>query len=275
MLRAWRALPALVILAGCSQPRTEPPAPTTTAPVAKASAGGEHGHKASQHGGIIVSIGADSYHAEAVFEKGGVLRLYMLGKDESKVLEIDAQPLAAFAKAEGDAEAEPVTLKPDPTADDARGKTSRFVAHLPKSLAGKKLDVTVPSVRIAGERFRLAFQSNPTKEDHDGMPVGVAAGDERKLYLTPGGKYTPDDIKANGNKTASEKFKGIKAVHDMRPKPGDPVCPITMTKANDKFAWVVGGQTYTFCCPPCVDEFVQTAKEKPDEIKEPDFYRKK
>ncbi|MFO0841973.1 MAG: hypothetical protein U0797_06165 [Gemmataceae bacterium] len=241
----------------------------------KASADGEHGHKVSQHGGTIVSIGADSYHAEAVFEKGGTLRLYMLGKDESKVLEIDAQPLTAYAKAEGDAEAELVVLKPDPAAEDAKGMTSRFVARLPGSLVGKKLDVTVPAVRIGGERFRLAFQSNPPKEGHDDMPTGVAGDDERKLYLTPGGKYTADDIKANGKVTASEKFKGVKAVHDMKPKAGEPVCPITMTKANDKFAWVVGEQTYTFCCPPCVDEFVQLAKEKPDEIKEPDFYRKR
>jgi YHS domain-containing protein len=275
MLRAWRILPALALLAGCAQQSGTPPAATTATPVAKASAGGEHGHKASQHGGIIVSIGADSYHAEAVFEKGGALRLYMLGKDESKVLEIDAQPLTAYAKAEGDAEAEPVTLQPDPTPEDAKGKTSRFAARLPMPLVGKKLDVTVPSVRIGGERFRLAFQSNPAGEGHGDMPVGVAGDDERKLYLTPGGKYTADDIKANGNVTASEKFKGLKAVHNMKPRPGEPVCPITQTKANDKFAWVVGGQTYTFCCPPCVDEFVQLAKEKPNEIKEPGYYRKK
>jgi YHS domain-containing protein len=266
MLRAWHALPALALLAGCSQPKPEQASP---------AAAGEHGHKASQHGGIIVPIGGDSYHAEAVFEKGGKLRLYMLGRDESKVLEVDAQPLTAYAKAEGDAEAEPVTFRPDPADGDADGKTSRFVADLPKGLVGKKLDVTIPSIRIAGERFRLAFQSNPPRGDHDGMPAGVAGDEERNLYLTPGGRYTADDIKANGGVTASEKFKGIKAVHDMRPKPGEPVCPITMTKANDKFAWVVGGQTYTFCCPPCVDEFVQLAKEKPDEIMAPDFYRKK
>ena len=39
-----------------------------------------------------------------------------------------------------------------------------------------------------------------------------------------------------------------------------------MTKANPKFTWIINGQAYQFCCPPCVDEFVQLAKEKPDEI---------
>jgi hypothetical protein len=106
------------------------------------------------------------------------------------------------------------------------------------------------------------------------MPARVAADEERKLYLTPGGKYTEADIKANGNKTASEKFQGVTASHDLRPKAGDKLCPITLTKANPKFTWVVGGKAYEFCCPPCVDEFVQTAKEKPDEVKEPGAYVK-
>jgi YHS domain-containing protein len=108
-----------------------------------------------------------------------------------------------------------------------------------------------------------------------GMPIKVADEQERKLYLTPGGKYTEADIKANGNQTASERFKGVKAEHDLHPKAGDAICPITFTKANTCFPWVIGGKTYTFCCPPCVDEFLATAKEKPEEIKEPDYYKKK
>ena len=63
--------------------------------------------------------------------------------------------------------------------------------------------------------------------------------------------------------------------HDLRPKSGDKICPITLTKANAKFSWVIDGKTYEFCCPPCVDEFVALAKEKPDEIEAPEFYRKK
>ena len=59
----------------------------------------EHAHVAGAHGGIIVSLGRDSYHVEAVFEKGGLLHLYMLGSDESKVQEVDAQELTAYVKA--------------------------------------------------------------------------------------------------------------------------------------------------------------------------------
>ena len=103
----------------------------------------------------------------------------------------------------------------------------------------------------------------------------VTDDEERKLYLTPGGVYTDADIAANGSATASQKFKGIKAAHDVKPQPGDKLCPISMTKANPKFSWVVGGKVYEFCCPPCVDEFLALAKEKPAEVKPPDFYIKK
>jgi YHS domain-containing protein len=237
---------------------------------------GEHAHAPSAHGGIIVEIGRDNYHLEAVFEKGGKLKLYMLGRDETKVQDVETQTLAAYVKAEGDAEAAPIEAKPEPQPGDKPGATSLFVAELPKSLAGKRVEVTIPALRVEGERFRVAFKSSPPAETSDhGMPAKVDDAEERKLYLTPGGKYTEADVKANGNVVASEKFKGIKATHDVKPKPGDKLCPISMTKANPKFSWVIGGKTYEFCCPPCVDEFVAMAKEKPDEIKEPEFYLKK
>jgi hypothetical protein len=35
---------------------------------------------------------------------------------------------------------------------------------------------------------------------------------------------------------------------------------------------VIGGKEYQFCCPPCVDEYVRKAKEKPDEVKPPESY---
>jgi hypothetical protein len=235
-----------------------------------------HGHEPGAHGGIIVEIGSDNYHAEAVFQKGGVLRLYMLGRDERKVQEVEAQPLTAYAKTEGDSESQSMELRPDPQPGDKSGMTSAFVGQLPADLVGKNLEVVIPSIRIEGERFRLSFKSAP-EPSHSaaGMPTKVADEAERKLYLTPGGAYTEADIAANGNVTASTKFKGIRAEHDMKPKPGDKICPITMTKANPKFTWIVGGKPYEFCCPPCVDEFVAQAKEKPTEIQDPESYRKK
>jgi YHS domain-containing protein len=272
---------ALVVLAGCS------PDGSTQSPAQQGNgqaqthqqhakpAEDDHAHKPGQFGGIIVPIGSDSYHAEAVFEKGGVLRLYTLGKDESKVLEVEVQTLSAYAKPDGGTESQPFELKPQPQPGDKPGTTSLFVGTLPKDLWGKSVEVTVVNLKIGGERFRLGFKSSPQGHAAADMPAKRTDGEEAKLYLTPGGKYTEADIKANGKLTASRKFKGVKAEHNLNPRPGEPICPVTLTKASPKFTWVIDGKPYQFCCPPCVDEFVQLAKEKPDEVKEPSEYVQK
>ena len=265
-------------LVGCSKPST-PQSPESTraassTTIPNPSAESDHGHKPSAHGGLLVPIGSDSYHAEAVFEKGGVLRLFTLGQNEAVVLEVEAQPLTGYAKVEGASESESFVLSPKPQNGDKPGMTSLFVGHLPKDVVGKKVEVTIPAIRIGNERFRIGFKSVPDADEH-GMPSKVADAAEQKLYLTPGGKYTEADIRANGNVVASVKFKGFKAEHDLKPKVGEKICPVTLTKANPKFTWVIDGQTYEFCCPPCVDEFVGLAKEKPGEIQPPEAYRKK
>ena len=289
MLRTLRLLIApgglavVLAAAGCSGPADAPPGsppkpagstPAATKPTAPAD--GEHGHKPSAHGGIVVEIGRDNYHGEAVFEKEGGLRFYTLGQDEAKVIEVEAQPLTAYAKPEGGTEATQFILSPVPQPGDAAGKTSQFVGKLPRELWGQKVEVTIPTIRIGGERFRVGFTSAPAAGHADAaMPGKVADAEERALYLSPGGKYTAADIAANGTTVASAKFKGVPATHDLKPQTGDPICPVTLTKANPAFAWTVGGQKYLFCCPPCVDEFVRLAKVKPDEIKPPGEYRKK
>lgn len=281
LIAAFLLIGGLIGLLGCSSNNT--PKPTAEVAVQKSGKASsadskndeEHGHKPSAHGGILVPIGRDNYHAEAVFEKGGLLRLYMLGQDETKVQEIEAQPLNAYVKAEGDAEAVSFVLRSEPQSGDKSGMTSMFLGNLPKELVGQKLEVTIPSVTIKGERFRIAFKSVPVDATEHGMPAKVADDAERKLYLTAAGAYTEADIKANGSVTASQKFKGFKAQHDLKPKSGDKICPVTMTKANPKCAWIIGGKTYEFCCPPCVDEFVALAKDNPSEIKDPESYRKK
>jgi hypothetical protein len=268
---------AFLLIAGCGEQAVSPlPAPTTlessTGPVKTVTE--EHAHKAGAHGGLIVAIGRDNYHAEAVFEKEGVLRLYTLGNDEAKVIDVEAQILTAFVRPEGGTEATSVLLKAEPQTGDGDGRTSQFVGKLPRELWGKRVEVTIPTIRIGGERFRLGFESASAHQETS-MPPGIGDAEERKLFLTPAGRYTVADIKANGAITASEKFKGFQASHDLRPKPGEKICPVTLTKANPDCSWVIGGKTYEFCCPPCVEEFVRLARERPQEIQEPEEYTKK
>ena len=276
-----------VLLAGCGARSSAPQESKsqqagTTQPVSAAEVGAgrtpldddeEHGHKPGLHGGILVSLGRDSYHAEAVFEAGGTLRLYLLGQDETRVMDVEKQVLKAFARRDEAAAASPFTLEPEPQEGDAEGRTSQFVGVLPEGLAGQGVEVTIPNLAISGERFRVGFASVGPRHAEP-MPDPVAADEESRLYLTEGGKYTQADIDANGRVTASRKFRGVKSLHDMSPKPGDRICPVTRTKANPKFTWIVDGQPYQFCCPPCVDEFVKTAKQSPAEIQPADRYVK-
>jgi len=103
----------------------------------------------------------------------------------------------------------------------------------------------------------------------------AASNKERELYLTPGGIYTQADIEANGNQLPAAKFRGVRVNHDIKPQKGDRLCPITLTKANPGYVWVVGGKAYQFCCPPCVEEFVRTAKAGGAGIKDPGEYVQK
>ncbi len=234
----------------------------------------EHGHQPGAHGGIIVSLGRDSYHVEAIVTQQGELRLYLLGSDETRVHSTEEQELTAFVRgAEGSGDSVSMTVLPQPQPGDAAGDTSLFVGKLPESLVGQAVNVTIPNIVIGGERFRLGFTT--LQESHaEAMPAKVADDAERELYLTPGGKYTEADIEANGRQTASQKFAGFKAAHDLSPQAGDKICPITLTKANPKCSWVIGGEVYEFCCPPCVDEFVRLAKTEPEKLKAPGEYVK-
>ena len=273
MLVTAAAFAAGLAFTGCGG-TAPPPAPTAAKTPAAGAADEAHGHKPGAHGGTLISLGRDSYHAEAVFEKGGTVRLYVLGKDEARLQEVEAAELTAYVTPDGATEADTMTLRPEPQPGDAKGKTTRFVATLPKDLIGKAVRVTVNNVTVNGERFRVAFSNEAAAHPAGGMPAKKGTDEERALFLTPGGAYTAADIAANGATVPTVKYKGVRAQHDDNPKPGDKICPISKTKANPKFTWVVGGKTYEFCCIPCIEEFVVLAKEKPGDIKDPKDYVK-
>jgi YHS domain-containing protein len=283
------AASALFLFAGCTRDISRSPGDSSDASVTVPSSAssqqptatnaGEHAHVPGAHGGTIIPIGSDSYHAEAVVESNGTFRLLMLGQDESRIQEVELQALKAYVKGDGDSESVAIDLNATPQEGDAEGKTSQFTAQLPDNYVGKSVEMTIPNLRINGERFRVGFSTAATAahspSEHMPEPMATTGADDKDLYLTPGGKYTAKDIEANGSFTAAQKFKGIRSTHDMSPVAGDLICPITATKANPKFTWTIDGKEYQFCCPPCVDEFLKLAKQDPDAIKEPSEYTKK
>ncbi len=262
------ALGGLLFIAGCKDQPSPSPAPTQPDPGKTAR------HDATDHGHAekgIKSIG--DHHGKLLVEAGGTLRLFVLGKDERQVATIERQQLQAHLQAEGETEAVKVLLESDPQPGDPEGKTSQFVGQVPEPLRGKALDVTFPQITIGGQRNFAEFKSVPGS-GHGDMPKGVSGAKEKELFFTAAGKYTEDDIKANGPQTPKQKYRGMRANH-RKPQPGELMCPVTDNKSDTRCAWIVGGKRYEFCCPPCIEDFVELAKTQPEMIKDPASYVKK
>ena len=220
----------------------------------------DHRHDLRAHGGIIVAVGTDHYHIEALFTAGGGFKLFPLGHDEVASTDNtgpENHGLRALARTcRGRAGG---AWKPARSRAIHRAKHQCLRASCRWNWLAAQLLVVVPSITINNARYRFSFLN---RDEHQAeMPRKVTDEAERQLYLTAGGKLTEADIKANHSQTASQKYRGFHSVHDMHPKSGELICPVTQTKANPKCTWIVGGKQYQFCCPPCIDEFVKLAKE--------------
>ncbi|WP_164102420.1 hypothetical protein [Candidatus Laterigemmans baculatus] len=273
-----------VVASSCSRYAAPPsadapptaPGPAATGPTGSVAAttgeeAAEHDHRSGSAGGVISSLGDDQYHTEAVLQSGGALVLFTLGADETKIQEVPQQVLTAYVQPQGSSESFVMILQAEPLPSDSAEMTSRFLGELPEAVRGKPFSATIPALRIGGERFAVRFDS-PAATAEPAMPAPRGIDEARELYLTAEGLYTEADIVANGRMTAAEKYAGFRANHNRAPKPGTPICPITETEASPECSWIIGGETYTFCCPPCIDEFLALAKEHPEQVLEPQAY---
>ncbi len=230
----------------------------------------DHEHEPPPHGGLVVRVGDGDqhYHLEMVRKQGGFLMLYTLGEDAKKAVAVATQMPQAQMKQLGSESGVSLEYMPFPRTGDGAGKTSRFLAKLPRELRGSPLTVSIASVVFDASRLPVEFSLPPER--------GSTPGDfEKKLFLTAAGKYTDEDIQANGQQTAEERFPAFKPHHDVKPRPGEKVCPITRIKATATCSWVVAGHNYEFCCPPCIEQFVKAAKECPGMIQNPEEYVQK
>ena len=225
-----------------------------------------HGHPPPPHSGQVVTFkaGATHYHVEFVVDPTGRVRVYPLDESATKPLPVEAQPLVLSV--EGSAAGEPIPVMLRPVTDSgAAGKTTQFIGRLPASAICGRLTVRFTEFSVSGERYRFEFVWD--------SPVGEEAfraayrDEQRRVFLSPGGKYSEADIRDNGGMSADEKYMTSAPTHDHAPKPGDRTCPVSGFKSDQSVAWVVGGERYAFCCQPCIDEFVLLAKEKPDDVR--------
>jgi hypothetical protein len=83
----------------------------------------EHGHgEKGPHGGSIVELGAEEYHAEIVLDHDAhALRVYVLGKDAKTAAPTTATEITVAAEGK-----DALTLKAAPQDGDGDGKASRF-----------------------------------------------------------------------------------------------------------------------------------------------------
>jgi hypothetical protein len=234
------------------------------------------------HGGDLQPVG--DKHVELMFEKTGRVRAYILGKNPTEIGAIPAIELSGEILVDGATGAVPITLLAASQPGEASGMASQFGGPIPAHLLGRMMTISI-NVPIDGHVYRARFHIKtkaPIFAAHTGshetlpaMPAATGLAEERKLFMTPGGRYTASDIKANGPLTPSQKYGGAMASHVLSPKRGDRICPITKTGANPKFTWIVDGKKYLFCCPPCIVEFVGQAKKSRSALKPPESYIQK
>lgn len=274
---------AALAVTGCGDKKTDTPKAEEKKGGSKPDVHVPHG--AGPNGGEVFDLG--KHHAEfTVDHDKKECTIFILSGDEKNI-----KPMAVVAteftlttketKTKAGKVVPPMTITLKPV-DAKDGKASKFVGT--DSGLGNVADF---SGTVIGEIERKPSQGEFKEEKHDekkamgakddhGRAVVVAPlGKEAEVYLKPGGIYTAADIKANGDTTVSAKYKDLKVSHDLKPVAGDRLCPVTLTKANPDLKWVIGGKIYTFCCPPCVEEFVTLAKTNPDEVKAPETYIKK
>lgn len=208
---------------------------------------GEHAHKPAAHGGKIVSVGTDNYHAEVVFEKDGHLKFYTLGKDETKSVSIESQTLKAHAK--HDEKSHEIELKPEPLASDPKGKTSLFVGKLPHDLVGKKVTVTIVGLKVEGETFRVEFSGEAGKHgDHK----------DHKDHKKDGKEHTDHKKEHSKTSTVENEIKEARAMlspEDRKLVDAQEWCPVMTDNRlgvmGVPFRLMVKDHPVFLCCKGC------------------------
>ena len=84
-----------------------------------------HDHEHGPHGGHLVELGEEEYHAEVVFDaKAARLTIYLLDSTAKKAAPIDAKDVSLKLAIDGKSESFQLPAVPD--SGDPQGKSSRF-----------------------------------------------------------------------------------------------------------------------------------------------------
>ncbi len=166
----------LIAICGCGSP--EPP-PTKATPHADHDA---HAHPSEgPHGGALIELGDDAYHAELVLDDDAkTVTIYVLDSAAKISVPIDAAELTINLKHEGRGEQYKVAASAD--AIDTAGKSSRFVssdAELAEDLDHEGAEPQL-AVTINGKQYRGHIQHD--HEDHDHGAAHHHEGDDALVW---------------------------------------------------------------------------------------------
>mgnify|MGYP002623156848 FL=1 len=147
-----------VAFAGCGGgPAATPAGSSATSTVEPAHNHPEHG----PHGGDLVELGDEEYHAEIVHEADGTLSVYILDGAATNMVPIDAAEISLNVVHDG--EAEQFALAAMPLESDAAGQSSRFVSA--DAHAGEELDHEGAQAKLAVTINGTSYQGS-VEHDH-------------------------------------------------------------------------------------------------------------
>lgn len=130
---------------------------------------GDHDHPTEgPHGGSLIELGEEEYHAELVHdEKAGTVTIYILDAHAEKATPIEATELTINLKHDG--MGEQFKLAATPEAGEPAGKSSKFTsteAELAEDLDHEGADAQLV-VNIDGKQYRGAVAHDHDHEGHD------------------------------------------------------------------------------------------------------------
>ncbi len=113
-------LAIFVLAAGCNSDSGYQPIPKGTKPVEA-----PHEHEHGPHGGHLVELGQEDYHAEVVFDaKKAAITVYLLDSSAKKPSPTEAKQVVLTLTLDGKPHKLPAPAAPQP--GDPEGKSSRF-----------------------------------------------------------------------------------------------------------------------------------------------------
>ena len=131
------------------------------------SAVDEHEHGAGPHGGAIVELGNDEYHAELVLDgQAHVLRVYMLGGDAKTTSPVTVSEITVVTE-----DNQSLKLPAKPQVGDTDGKSSLFELVDEKAVEG------LEKAGYLHGSLQLEIAGKPYRGDIDAHFDGSAHGD--------------------------------------------------------------------------------------------------